>query len=110
MTSMPAKKTKPEQIEMTPDGFVARYGERRYELRAIERPNDSRLKATVKAVNGQPGRFHIDTVDFYLSRSRRVFISEVARLFREPTPTIEEDVTHLITQIENYAAKQAEAA
>jgi len=108
MTSMPAKKNKPEQIEMTPDGFVARYSERRYELRAIERPNDSRLKATVKAVNGQPGRFHIDTVDFYLSRSRRVFISEVARLFREGTPVIEEDVTHLITQLERYAAEQAE--
>jgi len=110
MATNTTKKNQPEQIEMTPDGFIARYGERRYELRAIERPNDSRLKATVKAVNGQPGRFHIDTVDFYLSRSRRVFISEVARLFREPTPTIEEDVTHLITQIENYAAEQAEAA
>ncbi len=104
----PSKKDTPEQIEMTPDGFVARYGERRYELRAIERPNDSRLKATVKAVNGQPGRFHIDTVDFYLSRSRRVFISEVARLFREGTPTIEEDIIHLISHLERYVTEQSE--
>ena len=34
---------------MTPDGFVASYGVRRYELRAIERPNAARLRATVKA-------------------------------------------------------------
>jgi len=108
MATTPTKKDKPEQIKMMSDGFVVRYGERRYEVRAVERPNDSRLKATVKAVNGQPGRFHIDSVDFYLSRSRRVFISEVARLFREGTPTIEEDVTNLISHLERYAAEQAE--
>jgi DNA primase len=64
-----------ERIEMMPDGFVASYGanggnlngSRRYELRAIERPSAARLKATVKALGSEAGRFHIDTVDFYLS-------------------------------------------
>ena len=65
-----------EKIEMMPDGFMASYGGRRYELRAIERPNAARLRATVKAVAAD--RFHIDTVDFYLSRSRRAFIGEAA--------------------------------
>ena len=94
-----------EKIEMTPEGFTAVYGVRRYELRAIERPNAARLRANVKALNEQ-GRFHIDTVDFYLSRSRRAFISEAARLFRETPDVIELDVNRLIAQLENYAKER----
>ena len=93
-----------EEITMTPDGFAARYGQRRYELRAIEQQKAARLRATVKAVHA--GRFHIDTVDFYISRSRRIFISEVARLFRETVEVIEADVNRLIGQVEAYAQKQ----
>ena len=99
-----------EQIQMTPDGFTAAYGPRRYELRAIERPNAARLRASVKAVGEANGRcgshFHIDMVDFYLSRSRRVFIGEAARLFRETAEVIEADVNRLIGQLETYAQKQ----
>ena len=94
-----------EQIKMTADGFTAIYGERHYELRAIERPNAARLRANVKAL-GEPGRFHIDTVDFYLSRSRRGFISEAARLFKEAADVIELDVNRLIGQLESYAEKR----
>jgi DNA primase catalytic core len=119
-TAMPATAAAPqseltarqgdEKIDMTPDGFAAGYGARRYELRAIERPSAARLRATVKALGGQ-GRFHIDTIDFYLSRSRRAFISEAAHLFQEATEVIEMDVNRLITQLESYAEKrQVEAA
>ena len=112
-----------ERIEMTPDGFVASYGSangganvensnrmRRYELRAIERPSAARLKATVKALGNEAGRFHIDTVDFYVSRSRRTFIGEAARLFREEVETVEADVNRLIIQLEAYAAKGLESS
>ena len=92
---------------MTPTGFVAVYAGRRYECQAIEQPNPARLKATVKAV-APGGRFHIDTVDFYLSRHRRVFIGEVARLLRESAEVIEADMNRLIGQLEAYAQKQAE--
>jgi DNA primase catalytic core len=102
-----------EEISMTPDGFAARYGQRRYELHAIEQQKQARLRATVKAFaaagGGAPGGahcFHIDTVDFYVSRSRRIFISEVARLFRETVEVIEADVNRLIGQVEAYAQKQ----
>ena len=95
-----------EKIEMTPEGFTAIYGVRRYELRAIERPNPARLKATVKAVHHD--RFHIDTVDFYLSRSRRLFLSEAARLFREAPDVIELDVNRLIGQLESAGARPPE--
>lgn len=94
------------EITMTPTGFVAVYAGRRYECQAIEQPNPARLKATVKAV-AAGGRFHIDTVDFYLSRPRRVFIGEVARLLRESAEVIEGDMNRLIGQLESYAQKQA---
>ena len=98
-----------EKIEMTPDGFIAGYGSRRYEVRAVEHPNPARLRATVKAVSSDAanaGRFHIDTVDFYLSRSRRTFISEAARLFRDTVDVVEGDVNRLITQLETYAKER----
>lgn len=97
-----------EAIEMKDSGFAAFYGCRRYELCAIERPSAAKLRATVKALNGTPGRFHIDTVDFYLSRSRRGFVSEAARMFREPSETIEGDVNRLIAQLENYVEQRLE--
>jgi len=98
-----------EEITMTPDGFTARYHTRRYELRAIEQQKQARLRATVKAVSqdaASAGRFHIDTVDFYVSRSRRLFIGEAARLFREAIEIIEADMNRLISQVEAYARKQ----
>jgi DNA primase len=103
----PATVSQGEEITMTPTGFVAVYAGRRYECQAIEQPNPARLKATVKAV-APGGRFHIDTVDFYLSRHRRVFIGEVARLLRESAEVIEADQNRLIGQLEAYAQKHAE--
>lgn len=97
-----------EQITVTPDGFTAAYGPRRYDLRAIEKPGASRLKATIRAT-GDQGRFVIDTVDFYLSRSRRSFMSEAARLFRETVDTIETDTNRLIEQLESYVEKRQAA-
>ncbi|MDD2711104.1 MAG: hypothetical protein PHV34_24255 [Verrucomicrobiae bacterium] len=101
---------KTPEIIFTSDGFNVCYEKRRYELRAIEKPSAGRLKATVKALNGEEGRFHIDTVDFYLSRSRRGFIVEVSRFFQINPLQIEKDVARLITQLENYLIKQAQAA
>ena len=96
---------------MTPDGFTVNYSGRKYELRAIEKPGASRLKATIRAIGSQSGpcgshRFAIDTVDFYLSRSRRGFMSEAARLFGEHVEVIEADTNRLIEQLESYIHTQ----
>jgi DNA primase catalytic core len=98
-----------EQVAATADGFTANYSGRKYELRAIEKPGASRLKATIRAVGSQ-GRFVIDTVDFYLSRSRRGFMSEAARLFGENVEVIEADTNKLIEQLESYVSHQAAGA
>ena len=96
-----------EKIEITPYGFAVSYGERHYELRAIEKPSSSRLKATIKAFAEEKGRFHIDTVDFYLSRSRRLFVTECARLFAQSPTVIEEDLNAITLQLESYVEKLA---
>jgi DNA primase len=103
---------KEEKITPMPEGFALTIEARRYELCAVEKPGAGRLKATIKAVpsDGQLGQasrlFHIDTVDFYLARSRKTFISEAARLFRDVPETIEGDVNRLLLAAENYLVER----
>jgi DNA primase len=88
-------------IGPTPEGFEVQVEGRRYQLRAIETPGPARLKATIRALDGQ-GRFVIDTVDFCLSRSRRGFLCEAARLFKLELEVIESDLHHITQQLEAY--------
>ena len=99
-----------EKITLTADGFAIAIGGRAYELCAIEKPSPSRLKATIKALSNEPAgaRFHIDTVDFYLARSRKSFVAEAARLFREQSDAIESDMNRLIVAVEKYLKQQLE--
>ncbi len=101
-----------ETVELRADGFVASFGEgpamRRYELCAVEKPSASKLKATIKAMAGGNGRFAIDTVDFYLLRSKRGFIAEAARLLGQPVEVMEGDVNRLTEQAEAYLKERLE--
>ncbi len=92
-------------FELTPTGFVAEYGPRKYDVRALERPSQSRLKATIRAT-GEQGKFVIDTVDFYAGRSRRSFICETARLFREPIEVVETDFARIIELAEGEVQRR----
>lgn len=116
--SATAEQLEKEDIEQTVDGFAVRYGEgagaRRYELCAIDKPSPSRLKATVRALAGASGggapRFVIDTLDFFSMRSKRNFIAEAARLFRETVEVIEADVNRLTLAAENFVTQRASGA
>lgn len=108
-----------EKIQLTAEGFVFAVAGRCYELCAIEKPAPSRMKATVKAQSAETNRpcgvapashFHIDTVDFYLSRSRKGFVAEAARLFRELPETIEADMNRLIVAMEKHVVQKLEGA
>jgi DNA primase len=99
-----------EEVQITAEGFTLAVAGRRYELCAIEKPSAARLKATVKALTDEAGRFHIDTVDFYLSRSRKGFIAEAARLFREMPEAIEADVNRITVAMEKYIAQKLDGA
>jgi DNA primase catalytic core len=99
-----------EEITLTAEGFALSVAGRRYELCAIEKPSAARLKATAKALTDEAGRFHIDTVDFYLSRSRKGFVAEAARLFREMPEAIEADVNRITVAMEKHVAQKLEGA
>ena len=94
-----------EKIGTTEHGFVLSYPNRRYEVVAVEQPSPARLRATVKALGLEPGRFHVETIDLYSARSRRLFAAEAGRLFRLPVETTEADLDKLLLAAEQHAAK-----
>ena len=96
----------PPSITETPDGMNACFEGRHYELRAIQKPGPSRLRATVRAL-GEQGRFVVETVDFYYSRSRRGFMSESARLFHQTLDVVEGDVSRMTDELERYVQRHA---
>jgi DNA primase len=102
--SMAVAISAPESLSITPNGLTAVYGSRRYDLCAIEKPSPSRLRATIRAqhtkTEGDFAPFHVDTVDFYSSRSRRGFITECSRFFHADFSAIEEDVQRLLVHLE----------
>ena len=99
----------PAGITETPEGLNACLDGRHYELRTIQKPGPGRLRATVKAL-GDQGRFVIETVDFYYSRSRRGFLSESARLLHQPLEVIEADLGRLTEEVERYLQRRAQAS
>lgn len=86
--------------EAAPGGFALVWPNRRYEVVALARAGVSRLKATVKAIGGGPGRFHVEALDLYSGRARRLFAGEAARVFRLPVETVESDLTRLLVAAE----------
>lgn len=85
----------------TPEGLDACFDGRRYELRAIRKPGPGRLRATLRAL-GDNGRFVVETVNFYYLRSRRGFVAEAARMFRQTLDTIEADLGRMTDELERY--------
>ncbi len=110
-----AVKAERRHHEQTETGFVVQYGERRYEVRAIEK-SSLKLRLTVKAVKRAQGetreKFHLDTVDLNSHRSRVLFAKACAGLFTEKEELVGEDVVKLIELAEAWqpAAKEDGAA
>ncbi len=92
-------------IREVPEGLDAHFDDRHYELRMIQKPGAGRLRSTTRAV-GDQGRFVIETLDFYCSRSRRGFLSETARLFHKPLEVIEQDLNRLTEEVERYVQRR----
>lgn len=67
-----------------------------------------KLKATIKAVTGASGRFHLDTVDLYSNRSRSFYAKACAVLFAETEEITTEDMTRLIDIAESWQPENSE--
>ncbi len=91
-------------------GMVVTCGLRRYEIRGLEK-GPRRLKVTIRAErtgagqgpstgSGQ-GKLHVDTLDFYCARSRRVLAQDLCRVFEETPETVEADIDKLLRHCEH---------
>ncbi|MGH7994908.1 MAG: toprim domain-containing protein [Opitutaceae bacterium] len=95
-----------EKVEPRENGFAVIWPTRRYEVIAAERLGAAKLRATVKALGPEPGRFHVETLDLYSARTRRLFAAEVARAFRLPPELIEADLGKLLLAAEQHAGSE----
>ena len=92
------------KIQDTPDGFRITFVKRTYDVRTID-AGPGKLKATIKALTEQKNSFHIDTVDLYSARSRKTFIADASKLFREEGEIIQADLNRIIEHLEAQAHK-----
>lgn len=88
------------------DGLVVTYGLRRYEIRGLEK-SPRKLKATVRVEHA--GKLHVDTLDFYAAKSRRILAQDLCRIFDEPPETIEGDIDKLLRHCEQLDESQMSA-
>ncbi|MCP4255197.1 MAG: DNA primase, partial [Candidatus Scalindua sp.] len=96
-------KEKRDGFVKTDQGFIVTYDNREYNIIGISRA-DTKLKATIKGIKMHKGkkRFHVDTVDFYSSRSRRLLIGGLVDLFGEGEETITEDISKIMELLERH--------
>jgi len=79
------------------EGLVFTYGLRSYQILGLEK-GTRKLRATVRVQHA--GKLHVDTLDFYSSRSRRILAQDLCRIFDESPETIEADITRLLQACE----------
>jgi len=84
------------------DGLTVTYGMRRYRIMGLEK-GPRKLKATIRVEHG--GKLHVDTLDFYSARSRRVLAVDLCRIFEEMPETIDGDIEKLLRHCEQLPDK-----
>ncbi|MEK7754414.1 MAG: hypothetical protein AAB654_20985, partial [Acidobacteriota bacterium] len=89
------------------DGLTVTYGVRRYRIMGLEK-GPRKLKATIRVEHA--GKLHVDTLDFYSARSRRVLAVDLCRIFEETPETIEGDLDKLLRHCEALPDKLDTAA
>jgi DNA primase catalytic core len=78
-------------------GYTVTYGMRKYRIMGLEK-GPRKLRATVRIEHA--GKLHVDTLDFYSARSRRILAMDLCRIFEETPETIEADITRLVQECE----------
>jgi len=79
------------------DGLAFTYGLRTYRVLGLEK-GARKLRATVRVEHA--GKLHVDTLDFYSARSRRLLAQDLCRIFDESPETIEADINRLLQACE----------
>lgn len=79
------------------EGLTVAYGMRKYRIMGLEK-GPRKLKATLRVEHA--GKLHVDTLDFYSARSRRILAMDLCRIFEETSETIEADIEKLLRHCE----------
>jgi DNA primase len=87
-------------------GLLINCQEREYRIRGISLHLE-RLKVNLRATYN--GKYHIDTLDLYQSRSRRYLITQLVKLFELDPGVINSDLLYVINEVENFQARKDEA-
>ena len=82
-------------------------GLRKYRIMGLEK-GPRKLKATVRVEHA--GKLHVDTLDFYAAKSRRILTQDLCRLFEETPETIEADLDKLLRHCEQLDESQISEA
>jgi len=76
---------------------------RKYRIMGLEK-GPRKLKATVRIEYA--GKLHVDTLDFYSAKSRRILAVDLCRIFEETPETIECDIEKLLCHCETMPEQQ----
>jgi len=85
------------------DGLAFTYGLRTYQVLGLEK-GPRKLRATVRVQHA--GKLHVDTLDFYSARSRRMLAQDLCRIFEASPETIEADITRVLQACEKQPKRQ----
>jgi DNA primase catalytic core len=84
---------------------VVTYGLRKYRIMGLEK-GPRKLRATIRVEHA--GKLHVDTLDFYSARSRRILAMDLCRIFEETPETIDGDIEKLLRHCEQLPDKEAD--
>ena len=88
-------------------GHAVSYGMRKYRIMGLEK-GPRKLKATIRVEHS--GKLHVDTLDFYSAKSRRILAVDLCRIFEETPETIDGDIDKLLRHCEQLPDKLDDAA
>jgi DNA primase len=95
--------------EVSGGEIVITLGDRRYRIRGLEKNlGFDAMKVNVLASRGDA--FHVDTLDLYAARNRKLFISEVARELGADENTIKTDLGRVLLKLEELQEAQVNEA
>jgi DNA primase len=95
------------EVERSETEVTLRIEERRWRVRGLERNNTSGvMKINLLIFNERNERFHVDTLDLYHSRSRRVYLKESAEETALSENELRSDLGRVLLKLEELQEEQ----
>jgi hypothetical protein len=95
------------QVERSETEVTLRVENRRWRVRGLDRnPTIGVLKVNVMVFNERTDRFHVDTLDLYHARSRRVFLKECGEEIAVSENDLRSDLGRVLLKLEQFQQEQ----